>query len=124
VWPLPPRAVSHPRSAGTYSRVVGRYVRAGALSLTDAIRKTTLVPARILEASVPQMRHKGRIRVGADADITVFDPVTVIDRATYQKPNQTSVGIRHVILNGVPVLSEGELIKDAKPGRPIRRERS
>lgn len=121
VWPLPPDAVSHPRSAGTYARILGRYVREGKLSLADAIRKMTLLPAQILEQSVPQMKHKGRIRVGADADIVLFDPKTVGDRATYDKPTQTSVGIRYVLVNGTPVVADGALIPSAKPGRPIRR---
>jgi Amidohydrolase family len=121
VWPLPADAVSHPRSAGTHARILGRYVRTGQLSMMDAISKMSLIPAQILEPSVPQMKNKGRIKVGADSDITIFDAATVIDRATYQKPNQTSAGIRYVIVNGVPVVSEGELIPDAKPGQPIRR---
>lgn len=121
VWPLPADAVSHPRSAGSHARILGRYVRAGQLSMMDAIAKMSLIPAQILEPSVPQMKNKGRIKVGADSDITIFDAATVIDRATYQKPNQTSAGIRYVIVNGVPVVSEGQLIPDAKPGQAIRR---
>jgi len=120
VWPLPADAVAHPRGAGTHARILGRYVRTGQLSMMDAISKMSLIPAQILEPSVPQMKNKGRIKVGADSDITIFDAATVIDRATYQKPNQTSAGIRYVIVNGVPVVSEGELIPDAKPGQPIR----
>jgi N-acyl-D-glutamate deacylase len=122
VWPLPPGAVSHPRSAGTFCRVVGRYVRERkALTLTEAIRRCTLIPAQILESSVPQMKHKGRLKVGADADIVVFDPETVADRSTYERPAQTSAGVRHVLVNGTPVLRDGELIRTAMPGRPIRR---
>ena len=97
VWPLPADAVAHPRGAGSYSRIPGRYVRTGQLSMMDAISKMSLIPAQILEPSVPQMKNKGRIKVGADSDITIFDAATVIDRATYEKPNQTSAGIRYVI---------------------------
>jgi len=121
VWPLPANAASHPRSAGTFARVAGPYVRDGKLSLMDAIRKMSLVPAQILEESVPQMQHKGRIKVGADADITVFDAATIRDRSTYEKPNQTSAGIRHVVVNGVVTVSDGELLADAKSGQAVRR---
>src|SRR4029077_14142650 len=98
------KGTGHPRTAGTFARVLGRYVReTHALSLMDAIRKMTLMPAQRLEARVPAMRQKGRLRVGADADITIFDPVTVIDRSTYREPSLSPVGIQHVIVNGVSV---------------------
>jgi N-acyl-D-glutamate deacylase len=86
----------------------------------QAIEKASLVPARILEASVPQMKAKGRIASGADADLIVFDPATVTDRATFAAPAQTSVGMHYVIVNGTPVIWKGKLIRDALPGRPIR----
>lgn len=81
----------------------------------------TLLPARRLEGWVPQMRDKGRLRVGADADITVFDAATVIDRATYEKPDQPSAGIVHVLVNGTRVVRAGELVPGALPGQAIRR---
>lgn len=81
----------------------------------------TLIPAQILEGSVPQMKRKGRLQVGADADLIAFDLATVSDRATYTKPNQTAAGMRHVIVNGTPVLRDWKLVRDALPGRPIRR---
>jgi len=113
----------HPRGAGTYARVLGRYVREQqVVSLADALRKMTLLPARRLEQSVPQMRNKGRIRVGADADITVFDPARVIDRATFENPAQFSEGIAHVMVNGVLVVRDGKLVEGAKPGAAIRRQ--
>jgi N-acyl-D-aspartate/D-glutamate deacylase len=113
---------AHPRGAGTFARVLGRYVREqGALSLMEALRKMTLLPAQRLEAYVPHMAEKGRLRQGADADITVFDPQTVIDRATFADPDQPSRGIRHVIVGGTFVVQDGELIEDARPGRAIRR---
>lgn len=122
VWPLPAKAVAHPRAAGTFCRIVGRYVRdRKALTLMDAVRRCSLIPAQILEASVPQMRTKGRIKPGADADLVVFDPNTVADRATFKQPLQTSAGMRHVIVNGTFVIRDGELVRTAAPGRPIRR---
>jgi hypothetical protein len=122
VWPLPANAVAHPRSAGCFARILGRYVREGKkLSLPEAIRRCALRPAQILEASVPQMRNKGRLKVGADADVIVFDPKAVRDRATYLAPNQTSVGMRWVLVNGVFVIREAELVKTAFPGKAIRR---
>jgi N-acyl-D-aspartate/D-glutamate deacylase len=68
------------------------------------------------------MKNKGRVRVGADADLIVFDPTTVIDRATYEKPNQPALGMRHVLVNGGFVIRDGELKKDAFPGKAVRRE--
>jgi len=113
---------AHPRGAGTFSRVLGRYVRElGVLSLPDAIRKMTLMPAQRLEGFVPQMRAKGRIRVGADADITVFDPATVLDNATFDDPAQPSSGIIHVIVAGTPVVRDGTLLDGVTPGQAIRR---
>jgi N-acyl-D-glutamate deacylase len=123
VWPLPEGAYAHPRSAGTFSRLLRLYVReSGKLTLMHAIEKASLVPARILEKSVPQMRSKGRIKEGADADLIVFDAATVADRATFEKPAQPSVGMRHVIVNGTPVIENGKLLRRALPGRPVRRE--
>ena len=113
----------HPRGAGTFARVLGRYVREeGLLTLMDALRKMTLMPAQRLEAYVPQMANKGRLRVGADADITVFDPATVIDNATFEAPTQPSGGIEHVLVSGTFVVRDAELIEDALPGQAIRRD--
>jgi N-acyl-D-aspartate/D-glutamate deacylase len=111
----------HPRTAGTYSRVLGHYVREqGALSLIDALTKMTLMPAQRLERRVPSMKNKGRIRVGADADLTIFDPQTIIDRSTFQDPAKYSEGIKFVIVNGVPVVKDGQLQPNLHPGLPIR----
>ena len=113
--------IGHPRTSGTFSKVLGRYAReAHSLTLMDALRKMTLMPARRLEARVPAMRDKGRIRVGADADLTIFDAAHIIDRATYREPSLPSDGIRHVIVNGVPVVREGKLVAGAAPGRGVR----
>ena len=86
----------------------------------DALRKMTLEPARALERRVPAMRNKGRIRVGADADLTVFDPAHVLDNATYAEPAKPSGGIQHVLVNGQAVLKDGRLQKGALPGRAVR----
>ncbi|MBX9601661.1 MAG: amidohydrolase family protein [Bryobacteraceae bacterium] len=111
----------HPRSAGTFARVLGLYSRdRKMLPLMDAIRKMTLMPAQRLETSVPAMRNKGRLRPGADADITVFDPDTVLDKATFENAAQPSTGIRHVLVEGSFVLRDGKLLDGVYPGRAIR----
>ncbi len=111
----------HPRSTGTFSHVLGRYVReAGSLTLMDALRKMTVMPAKRLEARVPQMRDKGRVRVGADADLVVFDPARVVDRSTYQRQSLPPDGIAHVIVAGAEVVSGGRIVEDVAPGRAVR----
>ena len=111
----------HPRTAGTYSRVLGKYVREqGVLTLMEALTKMTLMPAQRLERRVPSMKNKGRIRVGADADLTIFDPQTVTDRSSFQEPAKYAEGIRFVIVNGVLVVKEGQLQTGVHPGRPVR----
>jgi len=114
-------SATHPRGTGTFSRVLGRYVRErGALPLMTAIRKMTLMPAQRLEARVRSARSKGRIREGADADITVFDPATVLDEATYEAPTRVSRGVVHVLVGGVAVVRDGKVVENATPGRPLR----
>jgi N-acyl-D-aspartate/D-glutamate deacylase len=111
----------HPRTAGTYARVLGEYVRQEkVLSLMDALRKMTLMPAQRLEKHAPVFRDKGRIRIGADADITVFDPAKVIDKATYEEPLQYSEGIYFVFVNGTLVVKDGKLVEGVFPGRAAR----
>jgi N-acyl-D-aspartate/D-glutamate deacylase len=111
----------HPRTAGTYTRVLGRYVRERrALSYVDALRKMTLMPAQRLEPRVPAMKNKGRIRVGADADLVVFDPAHVIDKSTYENPAQYAEGVKYVFVNGVMVVKDGKLEAEVSPGRPVR----
>lgn len=110
----------HPRGSGTFARVLGVYVRdKHALTLMDAVGKMTLLPARRLEGVAPAMRRKGRVQVGADADLTLFDPARVADRATYAKPMLPSDGIPYVVVNGVVVVDRGEIVRDAFPGRGV-----
>ncbi|MFN7933010.1 MAG: amidohydrolase family protein [Bryobacteraceae bacterium] len=111
---------AHPRSAGTFSRVLGYYVRERkALGLMEAIGKMTIMPARRLEAIAPAMKNKGRIQVGADADITVFDAAKVKDMATFEKGLAFSAGIDHVVVNGVAVVQDGATVKGARPGKAV-----
>ena len=113
----------HPRGAGTFARILGRYVREqGALELMDALARMTIIPTLRLEEFVPAMETKGRIRVGSDADITIFDPETVIDRATYLEGSLTSDGIEYVLVNGIPVVYEGEIAEGVRPGKAIKAE--
>src|SRR5712692_7075172 len=111
----------HPRGQGTFSRVLGHYVREEkALDLMTALRKMTLMPAQRLEKHAPVFRDKGRIRVGADADITVFNPDRIIDKATYEEPLRYSEGIQFVLVNGTPVVKDGKLVEGVFPGRAAR----
>ena len=121
-WPLPEGSFSHPRSNGTFAKILRSYVRERELmSMQEALRKMSLMPAQTLEDFVPQMKKKGRIQVGMDADIVVFDPATIRDVGTYEEPNQPAEGVQSLLVNGELVVAEGELILDAAPGRPIRR---
>jgi N-acyl-D-aspartate/D-glutamate deacylase len=107
----------HPRAAGTFARVLGRYVREQkALSWMDALRKMTATPADRLG-----LKEKGRLAVGADADVTVFDAARVIDRATFEKPAQYSEGIEWVLVNGVAVVSRGQLVEGVAPGVGVKK---
>jgi N-acyl-D-aspartate/D-glutamate deacylase len=113
-------APGHPRNAGTYSRILGHYVReTGMLSLMDAIRKMSLMPAQRMETSTPAARLKGRLQEGADADVVVFDPRTVADRSTYQAPMEPSTGMQFVIVSGTILIDRGKLVPDAFPGKAL-----
>ena len=110
----------HPRTAGTYARILKRYVREQkSLTLMDAIRKMSLMPAQRLETATPQARSKGRLREGADADIVVFDPETVADQATYEDPVRPSTGFKYVLVGGVAVVDDGRLVGGVQPGRAL-----
>ncbi len=110
----------HPRTAGTFARILGKYVREDrAIPLMGALRKMSLMPAQRLERFVPSMRRKGRLQVGADADITVFDPETVAEGARYLDAMQYSKGISTVIVNGTIVVDLGKVVDGVFPGRPV-----
>jgi dihydroorotase/N-acyl-D-amino-acid deacylase len=105
----------HPRSYGTYPKILGRFVRDYKwLTLEDAVRKMTGATAARLS-----IRDRGELKEGWFADIMIFDPTTIIDRATYEQPHQLSVGVRHVLVNGVPVVTDGK-VTGAKAGRVVR----
>ena len=123
-WPLPETASSHPRSSGTFTRFIRRWARERqAIGLMEALRKCALIPAQILEASTPQMRLKGRIRNGCDADIVVLDPESLTERADFKTMNRPAEGMRHVFVHGGSVIADGRLGPAARFGRPVRRTR-
>ena len=110
----------HPRNAGTYSRVLAQYVREkGTITLMDALRKMSLMPAEMLERSTPVARQKGRLQEGADADIVVFDAATISDHATFEKPMEPSVGVHYLFVAGTVVVNEGKIVPDVFPGRAL-----
>ena len=118
---LQPGDNNHPRGAGCFARTLGFYVRGQqTLSLHDALAKMTILPAKRLEAKAPALRTKGRLQRGADADVTIFDPNTIIDRATIEDPSQESVGIDYVLVAGRVVKSPEGLHRDVRPGQPIK----
>ena len=117
---MPYAKLAHPRTAGTFSRVLGKYVREEkVIDLMTAIEKMTLLPAKRLEGIAPMMRFKGRIQIGADADITIFNPNTVIDKATFEKGLAFSEGIEYVIVNGVLALKNGKTVENVFAGQPV-----
>jgi N-acyl-D-amino-acid deacylase len=109
----------HPRAFGTFPRIFGHYVRErGVITLEDAVRKaTSLAAARV------GLADRGVLKAGLLADITIFDPATIVDHATWEEPVRTSTGVLHVIVNGVPVLRDGQPT-GARPGRPLRRQQA
>ncbi|WP_158932300.1 amidohydrolase family protein [Acidisphaera sp. S103] len=122
-WPLPADATSHPRSAGCFTRFMRHWVRERqAVSLLEGVRKCALIPAEILAASTPAMRAKGRLAPGADADVVVFDFDTLSDKAEFSAMNRPAEGVRHLVVSGVPVITDGVLDLAARPGQPVRRE--
>ncbi|MDT0157967.1 amidohydrolase family protein [Microbacterium sp. ARD32] len=120
-WPLPEGGQTHPRTAGTFARSLRVMVREhGLWSWTEAFRRCSLLPAGVLADLVPDFTRKGRLSVGADADLVVIDPQRVSDRATFQDPTRTSVGIEQLLVDGEFVVRDGDLVGDAYPGRGLR----
>ncbi|MGA3347246.1 MAG: amidohydrolase family protein [Terracidiphilus sp.] len=110
----------HPRNAGSYSRVLAQYVREKkTITLMDALRKMSLMPAEMLERSTPAARQKGRLQEGADADMVVFDAATISDRSTFTKPMEPSVGVRYLVVGGTIVVDEGKIVPVVFPGRAL-----
>jgi len=117
---MPYAKLAHPRTAGTFSRVLGKYVREEKiLGLSEAIEKMTWLPAKRLEGIAPMMRFKGRMQIGADADITIFNPDTIIDKATFEKGLEFSSGVEYVMVNGIFVIKNGKTVLNVLPGQAI-----
>ena len=111
---------NHPRSTGCFARTIGTYSRdRGLIDLPTALAMMTIRPADLLGISSPQMRRKGRLQIGADADVTVFDPLTITDTSTIENPAQESVGVKYVFVNGVEVRNPEGNITTALPGVAI-----
>ena len=113
-------APGHPRDAGTYGRVFNMYVRErGTVTLMEAVRKMSYMPAMRLEKSTPQARKKGRLQAGADADVVVFDAKTYKDQSSFEKPNVPSVGVQYLLVNGTVVVDGGKLMDGVTPGKAM-----
>jgi dihydroorotase len=121
---LEPGNNNHPRAAGTFTRTLGVYVRERrVLTLMEALEKITLLPARRLQAQAPALRRKGRLQLGADADVVVFDPEKVSDRATVEHPNRFAVGIDYVLVAGKVVKDPEGFHKEIRLGEAITNSR-
>jgi hypothetical protein len=109
-----------PHTAGTFARVMAQYVRSERrLTLMDALKKMTLMPAQLLERAARAGRMKGRVQKGKDADLVVFDPETMADRATEQEPSNPSVGVRYLVVAGTIIVQDGTIAPGVAPGRAI-----
>jgi hypothetical protein len=117
---LEPGDRNHPRSSGCFARAIGRYTRdLKVLDLKSALAKATILPARLTEPGAPAMRKKGRLQIGADADVTIFDPHTLADRSTIEQPGLESEGVRYVLVAGLVVRDPSGNRRDVRPGTPI-----
>lgn len=113
-------ASGHPRNAGTYSRVLAQYVREKkTLTLMEAVRKMTLMPAQMLERSTPAGKRKGRMQEGSDADVVVFDPQTIADKSTFEKPMEPSIGVHFLLVNGTVLIDDGKMLPEVFPGKAL-----
>jgi N-acyl-D-aspartate/D-glutamate deacylase len=116
---------SHPRGAGTHARILARYVRdQKAISLSDAVRKMSLMPAQRLEKATPDAKRLGRIQEGARADIVVFDPDSIQDHATFREPTEASTGVRCLLVAGTLVVDDGRVVDGVAPGLPLTAHRA
>jgi len=110
----------HPRNAGTYGKFYNTYVRErGTVTVMEAMRKMSYLPAVRLEKSTPQARKKGRLQVGADADVVVFDAKTYRDQSTFEKPVVPSTGVRYLLVNGTVVVDGEALVEGVAAGKAI-----
>ncbi len=117
---LEPGNRNHPRSTGCFARAIGRYTRdLEVIGLVPALAKATILPARLTEHGAPAMRKKGRLQIGADADITIFDPATLADRSTVEQPGVESEGVRYVLVAGQVVRDLTGNRQEVRPGVPI-----
>lgn len=122
-WPLPPGGRTHPRTAGTFSRSLRIMLRErGLWTWAEAFRRCSWLPARVLDQIAPAARRKGHVSPGADADIVVIDPHRITDQATYLDPTRPSLGIEHLFVGGELVVHDGDIVRDAYPGRGLRGE--
>ncbi|WP_299695024.1 amidohydrolase family protein [uncultured Vibrio sp.] len=123
VWPLPSDAFAHPRSVACFARFVNKYVtQYKSVSLVEAMERTSLNACRITQDAIPQMRNKGRIQVGKDADIAIFDLAKFKDMATFTEPNALSVGMTHLLVNGQSVIENETIDLTMMAGEPVRRD--
>ncbi len=122
-WPLSDDLINHPRSSASFTKILQDYVRdRQLLDLQTAIKKMSLMPAQTIEGFVPQMKKKGRLQAGMDADILVFNLDDIKVNADYVNAVRASEGMSYVLVMGTPVIANGELLLDAAPGLPIRRD--
>jgi len=110
----PHSSLTHPRAYGNFARLLGKYVREEkVISLAEAVRRLSGLPATNLG-----LDHRGFLKPGMFADVVVFDPQTIADRATFENPHQLAVGVKQVLVNGVQVLKDGDPT-GAKPGKAL-----
>jgi N-acyl-D-aspartate/D-glutamate deacylase len=120
-WPLPPTALTHPRSAGTFGKAFRLLVtEQQVMDVPEFVRRASCNPAAVVAAATKGSVRKGTLKVGADADVVVLDPTSYRDQATYDASTRPSTGVRHLLVGGTPVVRDGALLLDARPGRPVR----